>query len=111
MKAERVYIYTILPIDNEWEHLVKLSDYVKKSFDETDEGRDAINLFSVGCKFAKYFEGDIACGPCVTFIPKDDYGMQLVVVWKQSNNGTSFAASYQPIISLELSEDIEKVIV
>ena len=107
----KVYIYTMHPIDNEWDHLLSLSDYVKKSYDGINEGKNAINLFAVGCKFAELFEGDIAQGPCITFIPKDDYGMQLVILWKQSNNGSSFAASYEPILSLEGSTYIDKVVV
>ena len=101
------YIYTIGPIDAEWDYLMPLSDYLRKI--DTAEAQSVLKLLAVGVRNAEHFEGDISQGPAVTFLPIDDYGMQVVVLWKQGSDGTTFAVSRCPVSTLE-SENIEKVV-
>lgn len=104
-----VYIYSCPPMDLYWKNCPDYLDFLKTlgNYDY----KNYLNLMVVAIKNAICFEGDFAVKPVLMTIPTHDCEPQVVIAWKQGNNGTTFYASYEPILSLyEIDRDMVAVI-
>ncbi len=107
----KVYAYTCQPVDYDWDVMIDFHDYVTSvevgHFKSETPKEKLLEILCRGTSIAKYFEGDFAVSPKITFIPDNECRMQIVIMWKQGNNGSTFAVSDRPILSLE-QIDVEK---
>ena len=114
------YTYCLPPIDYGWSHLRTVAETVAAIFAGDDADSDgeevaqgdvvsskAVRAFLDWWELAKarlksegYWEGDFRGAPCVFWLPAEgdfEYGF----VFKQSNNGTTFVVSPQPLPGLD----------
>lgn len=85
------YVYSLSPIDFDWEFMPKLSDYLLSS---SYAAEDLLFLYKAARECAKYNEvGMEREAPRVMFLPNDQTNWNYAIAWKTDNNGTSFLAS------------------
>ena len=94
-----VNLWTSGPIDY-WSGMIDLTRFQVRDFAMEFEDADAFQaevdaLFEVAKKLASKagWEGDISQGPFLGTIPNADAAPQLIIGWKQRNNGSCFIAS------------------
>jgi len=98
--------YQITPIDNGWENLKTVKDTIVDIVKNEELSSDSvcgelaafINNWNTAKSFAtqKGWEGDFRREPCVFWIPADtnfEYGF----IIKETNNGTTYVISPQPL--------------
>jgi len=94
-----VHLWTTGPIDY-WSGMVDLRKFQVRDFamefEDADEFEAEVNAFFEKAKklaFKAGWEGDMSQGPFLGAIPNADGVPQLIIGWKQSNNGSCFIAS------------------
>jgi hypothetical protein len=104
--VSRVVLYAVGPVDH-WGGWIDLEKHDVSEFADDYDGteparltKQVANLLDAAKLLAldHGWEGDMRQGPFLAAIPNDDNGIDLVVGWKQDNNGTTFFGS-----SIELS--------
>ncbi len=104
-----MYVYELSPIDH-WGGWMSeeqyLADCENKSYLSTDKPHERRRLeklkkqaFDLAKRLKIGWEGDFAEGPYFSPIPAEggNSGCELLLAWKQRNNGTTFIASPYPL--------------
>jgi hypothetical protein len=98
-KERPINMWVTSPIDW-WSGMIDLSRHSPRDFampfEDALEFEGEVHALLAGAKkLARKngWEGDISQGPFLCAIPSGDNTTDLVVAWKQSNNGTCFIAS------------------
>jgi hypothetical protein len=99
IEVPALFVYVTAPIDF-WDGWTREGRYVKELAARDYYSPKAVAeykaLMSVAMELARGlgWDGDIREGPYVTALPNPDSGCSdIIVAWKQDNNGTTFIAS------------------
>lgn len=103
----KLYVYSIDPIDY-WPGWYQEADYLKsvQEYDEipgasfADEYH-ALKKRALAAADSAGWEGDIREGPFVAGLPSTGGEVQVLIAWKQDNNGTTFIVSPVPLEHLK----------
>lgn len=96
-----MYVYAINPIDC-WSGWFPLDEFIKRS-DKYDYFlmEDVYADLSTAMKIAREqhgWEGDVRAGPYIAALPTQESGCpEILIAWKQDNNGQTFVASQRKL--------------
>jgi hypothetical protein len=99
-KKKLINLWSCPPIDW-WSGMIDLSKHAARDFvaapSDALEFEGEVHALLAGAKklaLSRGWEGDISQGPFLSALPTGDGHVDLIVAWKQSNNGTCFVASH-----------------
>lgn len=96
-----MYVYSINPIDC-WSGWFPLDEFIKRMDAYDYWPMEAVyEMLAKAMKIAREqhgWEGDVRAGPYIAGLPVQESGCpEILIAWKQDNNGQTFVASYQEL--------------